>query len=59
METDIKNNPKLCKELILKYIENNGKLDDYNSFNFSLYEEKLAMNKNIIKPHFNPLTTKL
>lgn len=58
-ETDIKNNPKLCKELILKYIENNGKLDDYNSFNFSLYEEKLAMNKNIIKPHFNPLTTKL
>lgn len=51
-ETDIKNNKELCKKLILEYINKNGKLDDYNSFNFSLVNNKLKLNENIINPYF-------
>lgn len=51
-ESDIKNNPLLCEELIKKYIESNGKLEEYNSFNFSFCDNNLKLNNNIIKPYF-------
>lgn len=51
-ESDIKNNPLLCEELIKKYIELNGKLKEYNSFNFSFCDNNLKLNNNIIKPYF-------
>lgn len=60
-ESDIDNNPIICKKLIEKYIKNKGKLDDYNSFNFLLYNDTLKLKTNIVDPYFknNPLTTTL
>lgn len=60
-ESDIKNNTEMCTKLILDYIDNKGKLDNYNSFNFYLLEGKIKLIKNIINPYFinSPLTTKL
>lgn len=37
---------------IKKYIESNGKLEEYNSFNFSFCDNNLKLNNNIIKPYF-------
>jgi len=51
-ESDIKNNPKLCESLILKYIECCGLLDDYNSFNYHLTNNTVILNSNIINPYF-------
>lgn len=51
-ETDIKNNLLLCEKLIKEYIKLNGKLEEYNSFNFSYYNDTLQLNKNIINPYF-------
>ncbi len=51
-ETDIKNNQELCKNLIIEYINNNGILTDYHSYNYCLHENKLKLRENIIKPHF-------
>lgn len=51
-ENEIKNTPELCEKLILEYIKNNGKLDDYNSFNFSLCENNLKLNNIILNPYF-------
>lgn len=51
-ESDIKNNSLLCEELIKKYIASNGKLKEYNSFNFSFCNNNLNLNSNIIKPYF-------
>jgi len=50
-ERDVNKNIELCKLLILEYIKNNGVLDDYNSFNYSIYNKELCINKNIIKPY--------
>ena len=52
-ENDINNNEDLIKELILKYINNNGLLDEYNSFNYSLHNEKLIVNDVLIKPYID------
>ena len=51
-ETQIKTEPNLCKLLIAEYIKNNGKLSDYNSFNFFVCENKLKLKDNIINPYF-------
>lgn len=51
-ENEINKKPNLCKKLIQDYIENNGKLDDYNSFNFFINDNKLKLNKQIINPYF-------
>lgn len=51
-ETDIKNDTLLCENLIKKYIESNGKLKEYNSFNFSFYNDILKLNEKIVKPYF-------
>jgi len=47
-ESDINNKPGMCKELILEYVNNKGILSNYNSFNYSLVEEKLVLNKDIV-----------
>ena len=51
-ETDIKTDINLCLKLIDLYINNNGKLKDYNSFNYHLQNDKLVLNNNIINPFF-------
>lgn len=55
-ENDIYKNIELCKELILKYIDNNGKLDNYNSFNYRIQNNTLLLNKDIIYPFFDNMT---
>ena len=42
-ETDINENLELCKELIKLYIENNGILENYHSFNYVLNNGKLEV----------------
>ena len=49
-ECDIKNNPNMCKELILQFVKN-GVLDNYNSFNYSYNNEILQLNQTIIIPY--------
>ena len=51
-ESDINNNPIICEKLIEKYIKNDGKLDDYNSFNFLLCDNILKLKNEIINPYF-------
>ena len=51
-ETDIMNYPDLCKELIQLYIKNNGILDDYNSFNYYMYDGKIELSDIIVQPLF-------
>lgn len=51
-ETDINNNLELCKNLILKYVETNGKLENYHSFNYFLDKNReLHLRNNIIVPY--------
>jgi endogenous inhibitor of DNA gyrase (YacG/DUF329 family) len=53
-ENDIKKNPDLCKMLIIEYINNNGILSNYNSFNYSLVNKKLILNKDeLIIPYID------
>lgn len=51
-EKDIYEDTEKCRELIKKYIENKGKLENYNSFNYSLINNEIVLNENIIKAHF-------
>lgn len=51
-ENDIYNNIELCKELILKYVNNAGKLENYNSFNYSIVNNELVLNKKLIMPFY-------
>lgn len=50
-ESDINNNIDLCEDLILKYIENNGKLENYHSFNWIKDNEKLRLKDTIAVPY--------
>lgn len=52
-EYDIENNLELCKQLILKYIKNKGKLRSYHSFNYEIKENRLVINNNIIIPYMD------
>jgi len=48
-ENDIIKNQELCKALICKYIEKDGQLDNYHSFNYSIDDTgKLNLNSEII-----------
>lgn len=49
-ETDIYNNIDLCRLLIKKYVEDNGKLENYHSFNYHMQGSELVLNKDIIIP---------
>ena len=50
-ENDINNNIELCEKLILKYINNNGKLENYHSFNWELKDGNLFLCNQIIIPY--------
>lgn len=50
-ENDIINRIDLCKILILEYINKNGILGNYHSFNYVINNEKLKLNKDIIIPY--------
>jgi len=51
-EIDILNDIDLCKNLIKKYIKNDGELENYHSFNYSNEDNKLQLDKeNIIIPY--------
>lgn len=53
-EVDVLNNIDLCKKLILEYINNNGSLEDYHSFNYKIKENNLILNKdNLIIPYMD------
>lgn len=49
-ESDIYENINLCKLLIENYINNNGILSNYHSFNYHIKDEKLELNDLIINP---------
>lgn len=51
-EYDINTNPLLCKELIKLYIKNQGKLNNYHSFNFRLSNNNPILKQTIINPYF-------
>lgn len=50
-EDDIYNNLDVCKNLINKYINNNGILENYHSFNYHMENNDLVLNENIIIPY--------
>lgn len=50
-EDDIYNNLDVCKLLINKYIDNDGVLENYHSFNYKLENNNLVLNDNIITPY--------
>lgn len=51
-ESDIYKNLDMCKKLIQKYINENGLLENYHSFNYHLKENDLVLNSKIIYPYF-------
>lgn len=52
-EKDVYDNPDLCEKLMLEYINNDGVLDDYNSFNYSIEENELIFKDKIIQPYLS------
>ena len=50
-ETDIDKDIELCQKLILKYIRNNGILENYHSFNYHIEHNELKLNDEIIIPY--------
>ena len=51
-ESDINNSIGICEKLILKYIED-GSLENYHSFNYSINEGELILNDVIDEPYMN------
>jgi hypothetical protein len=51
-ESEINNNINLCSLLIEKYIETNGVLQDYNSFNYYVNDDEILLKSDIVYPHF-------
>lgn len=50
-EKDINENIGLCERLILEYINNNGILENYHSFNYNINDNELKLNREIIIPY--------
>lgn len=50
-EYDIENNLDMCEALILKYINLNGTLENYHSFNWNYENNILSLNKDLIIPY--------
>jgi hypothetical protein len=50
-EKDIINNLMLCRNIINTYINNDGKMDNYHSFNYELVDDQLLLKSNIIIPY--------
>ena len=51
-ETDIHKYPDMCALLITEYINNNGVLPNYNSFNYHIENHQLVLNDEIIYPYY-------
>lgn len=49
-ETDIMKNEDVCVALIQKYIEQDGILDNYHSFNYFIEDKQLRLRKSLIIP---------
>ncbi len=58
-EHDIINNPTLCKQLILTYINNRGVLENYHSFNYVITSDGLILKNDIIIPYMEWESKKL
>lgn len=52
-ETDLVKNQKLCEALIENFINKNGILINYDSFNYHLENEDLCLNKQIISSYID------
>lgn len=50
-EYDIINNADLCEMLIRRYIDNNGILENYHSFNYHIENNKICLNNIMIVPY--------
>lgn len=50
-ESDIYENIDVCEKLIKNYIDNNGTLDDYHSFNYFIHKDELMLKSNLIIPY--------
>lgn len=51
-ERDINNNLELCLALIREYINKQGILEDYNSYNYDIIDQYLQLKEEIISPYF-------
>lgn len=51
-EKDIYENLDVCEKLIKSYVNNNGKLKNYHSFNYHIENNILCLNQTIIQPYF-------
>lgn len=47
-ENDINEHADVCAELIKKYISCGGTLEDYNSFNYSILDDQLVLNNELL-----------
>lgn len=53
-ESDIKQNIRMCELLILYFVKNKGKIDDYHSYNYELDSNGcLCLNPIIVTPYFD------
>ena len=50
-ETDIYENPELCRMLVQEYVKKDGILNNYHSFNYHLKNNALVLNQDIILPY--------
>lgn len=50
-ESDLYKKPDLCKALIKLYVDNNGVLPNYNSFNYQLIGDKVIIPETLITPY--------
>ena len=42
---------ELCEKLIIKYIQESGKLNNYHSFNYELENGNLQLKQNLVVPY--------
>jgi len=47
-EDDLVNNPSLCEKIISEYVQSNGSLNDYHSFNYTYVNNELKIIEDII-----------
>ena len=52
-ETDIEKRLDVCQALILLYVNNNGVLSNYHSFNYDLVNDELKLREDLIIPYQN------
>lgn len=50
-EYDIEHNIDVCEKLVFEYINNNGILENYHSFNYHIQNNELKLNNDIITPY--------